>query len=87
MITFTTQAAALAQAADQREGDILIRWIDDVGVRTYGWATTLDIQEMLSYGDDEFDVVIDNTTVVHSASSLNVPAHVSSQDWDDRDNG
>ncbi len=87
MIPFTTQAAALAQAADQREGDILIRWIDDVGVRTYGWVTTLDIQEMLSYGDDEFDVVIDNTTVVYSASSLNVPAHVSTQDWDDRDNG
>lgn len=59
MITFTTQAAALAQAADQREGDILIRWAHE-GVRTYQWVTTLDIQEMLSYGDDEFDVVIDN---------------------------
>lgn len=87
MITFTTQAAALEQAADQREGDILIRWVDDAGVRTYGWATSVDVDELLSYGDDDFDVVLDNTTVVHSASSPDVPAHVSTQDWDDRDNG
>jgi hypothetical protein len=86
MITFTTQAAALAQAADQREGDVLLRWAHE-GVRTYGWATAVDVDEMLLYGDDDFDVVLDNTTVVHSASSLNVPAHVSTQDWDDRDNG
>lgn len=26
-------------------------------------------------------------TVVHSASSLDVPEHVSTQDWDDPDNG
>lgn len=60
MNTFSTQAAALAQVVTDREGDLLVRWIDGDGVRTYQWLTNLDVQELLSYGYDEFDVVLDN---------------------------
>lgn len=87
MNTFPTQQLALAQAADQREGDLLLHFVDDNGARTYQWATAVDVDEMLLYGHDDFEVVLDNTTVVHSASSENVPAFVDSSLWDDRDNG
>jgi hypothetical protein len=86
MNTFPTQAAALAQSAGQREGDVLLRFVDE-GVRTYQWVTSLDVEEMISYGNDDFVIVIDNTTLVHSASSENVPAFVDSSQWDDPDNG
>jgi hypothetical protein len=86
MNTFPTQAAALAQAADQREGDVLLRFVDE-GVRTYQWVTSLDVEEMISYGNDDFVIVIDNTTLVYSASSENIPAFVDSSKFDDRDNG
>lgn len=87
MITYTTQAAALAESVDTRTGDVLIRFVNGDDVLTYQWVTELDIQEMLSYGDDDFDVIMDYTTQVHSASSENVPAFVDSSEWDDRDNG
>lgn len=61
MKTYPTQAAALAAEATERGGNVLIRFAHE-GIRTYQWVTSLDVEEMLSYGDDDFDVVLDYGT-------------------------
>lgn len=81
--TFTTQSAALAQPIDERAGELLVRFVDD-GVRTYHWATQLDVDEYESYGLD-FDLI--ELTQYSGTLPTNPPAHVDSSQWDDRDNG
>lgn len=87
MISYATQQLALAEEVTEREGNILVRFVDG-DVRSYQWVTSVDVDELLSYGYDDFEIVIDgDVTVVYSASSPDVPAHVDSSQWDDRDNG
>lgn len=73
--TFVTETDA--RVAGQPEGNdawLLVRFSDgDV----YQWLTNLDIDELLSYGVDGFEIVEDDDR----------PAFVDTSDWDDRDNG
>lgn len=54
MITFNTQAAALAQPRDQRAGELLVRFVVN-GARSYEWLQAIDVNELAVYDDPSLD--------------------------------